>query len=303
MMLKKLSATLVSVTTAAALCVGCSSSDGSGDTGPQPDENGITTIKLGVTDAGKKQWPILIEKAKAENINVELVPYTDYVTPNKALAEGQIDVNRYQHLIFLAQNQANTKDTLVPIASTEVFPLPLYWKGHDSLDGIEGQTVAIPNDPTNGGRAIKVLEKAGLITLKDNAKNALSPTPSDIDEANSKVAINDVDATQTAIVWDNGTPAVINQNFLQRAGIDPTTALTADDPKDASSEPYINVWVTRPEEADNEAINRITEIWYDPEVQVAVAEDTGHSAVTVKKPREELQKILDKLVDEVKANN
>ncbi|MFD2456141.1 MetQ/NlpA family ABC transporter substrate-binding protein [Corynebacterium mendelii] len=302
-MLKKLSATLVSVTTAAALCVGCSSSDGSGDTGPQPDENGITTIKLGVTDAGKKQWPILIEKAKAENINVELVPYTDYVTPNKALAEGQIDVNRYQHLIFLAQNQANTKDTLVPIASTEVFPLPLYWKGHDSLDGIEGQTVAIPNDPTNGGRAIKVLEKAGLITLKDNAKNALSPTPSDIDEANSKVAINDVDATQTAIVWDNGTPAVINQNFLQRAGIDPTTALTADDPKDASSEPYINVWVTRPEEADNEAINRITEIWYDPEVQVAVAEDTGHSAVTVKKPREELQKILDKLVDEVKANN
>ena len=296
----RLAAALAATAAAATALAGCGA-DKAPEGGPVADDSGVTTVRLGVTDAGKKQWPVLQEKAAAENINLELVPYNDYVTPNRALAEGAIDANQYQHLLFLADNQLGTGQELVPIASTEIFPLPLYWKGHDSTDGIDGETVAIPNDPTNGGRAIRVLEQAGLVTLRDGAP--ISPTPADIVEDTSRVSVNQVDPTQTAVVWGEGTPAVVNQNFIDRAGIDPATAIAADDPHDPATEPYINVWVTRAGDEHNAAINRLAELWHSPEVQEAVAEDTGFTSVSVKKTPEELTAILDRLIGDLRAEN
>ncbi|WP_448851514.1 MetQ/NlpA family ABC transporter substrate-binding protein [Corynebacterium sp. 335C] len=291
---------LAATALAATALVGCGANS-TPEGGPVADESGVTTVRLGVTDSAKKQWPVLQEKAAAEDINLELVHYNDYVTPNRALAEGAIDANQYQHLLFLADNQLGTGQELVPIASTEIFPLPLYWKGHDSTEGIDGETVAIPNDPTNGGRAIRVLEQAGLVTLRDGAP--ISPTPADIVQEESRVSVNQVDPTQTAVVWGEGTPAVVNQNFIDRAGIDPATAIAADDPKDPATEPYINVWVTRAGDEDNTAINRLAELWHSPEVQEAVAEDTGFTSVSVKKSREELKGILDGLIEKLRTEN
>ena len=155
------------------------------------------TIKIGTTDGSKKAWEVFESKAKDEGINLEVVDFSDYTTPNKALSEGSIDVNLFQHLKFLAQYNVGENDTLVPVGSTEIVPLALFWKDHDSLDGIEGQSVVIPSDASNQGRAINVLVQAGLVTLKESG--LVTPNPSDIDPAKSKVTVTPVDAAQTPV--------------------------------------------------------------------------------------------------------
>ena len=164
---------------------------------------------------------------------------------------------------------------------------------HDSLDGIEGEEVAIPNDSTNQARAINVLVQAGLLTLKD--KDNLEPTPLDIDEKKSKVKVTPVDAAQTTSAHGEGTPAIINNSFLERAGIDPKTAIFQDDPNSEEAEPYINVFAVREEDADNEDIKKLAELWHSDAVQEGVDEDSAGTSVEVERSQEDLQKILDKL--------
>ena len=214
-------------------------------------------------------------------------------TPNKALSEGSIDVNLFQHLKFLAQYNVGENDTLVPVGSTEIVPLALFWKDHDSLDGIEGQSVVIPSDASNQGRAINVLVQAGLVTLKENG--LVTPNPSDIDPAKSKVTVTPVDAAQTPVAYGEGRPAIINNSFLDRAGIDPKSSVFQDDPSSEEAEPYINAFVTREEDQDNDNIAKLVEIWQSPEVTEAVAEDSRGTSVPVKRSKEDLKKILERI--------
>lgn len=251
------------------------------------------TIKIGTTDSAKKAWQVYEKKAQEAGINLTVQDFSDYNTPNDALAQGQLDVNLFQHLKFLANYTAGTGQKLTPVGSTEVVPLALFWKDHSSLDGIEGKSVAIPNDSTNQGRAINVLVQAGLITLKK--KDTLDPTPADIDAGASKVTVTPVEAAQSPVAYGEGQPAIINNSFLDRAGIDPKTSVFQDDPSSASAEPFINVFVTREEDKDNDKIAKLVELWHDPDVQAAVAEDSKGTSVEVKRSPEELQQILHKL--------
>ena len=251
------------------------------------------TIKIGTTDGSKKAWEVFESKAKDEGINLEVVDFSDYTTPNKALSEGSIDANLFQHLKFLAQYNVGENDTLVPVGSTEIVPLALFWKDHDSLDGIEGQSVVIPSDASNQGRAINVLVQAGLVTLKENG--LVTPNPSDIDPAKSKVTVTPVDAAQTPVAYGEGRPAIINNSFLDRAGIDPKSSVFQDDPSSEEAEPYINAFVTREEDQDNENIAKLVEIWQSPEVTEAVAEDSRGTSVPVKRSKEDLKKILERI--------
>src|SRR5699024_3460343 len=100
-----------------------------------------------------------------------------------------------------------------------------------------------------------------------------------------------VDAAQTTAVFHEGRPAVINNSFLERAGIDPLDAIFQDDPDKEQAEPYINVWVTTPERADDETINRLAEIWEGEAVTEAIMESSGNTAVKVDRPREDLEQI------------
>ena len=193
----------------------------------------------------------------------------------------------------MAEYNHGNSTNLVPIVATEIVPLALFWKDHDSLDGIEGEEVAIPNDSTNQARAINVLVQAGLLTLKD--KDNLEPTPLDIDEKKSKVKVTPVDAAQTTSAHGEGTPAIINNSFLERAGIDPATAIFQDDPNSEEAEPYINVFAVREEDADNEDIKKLAELWHSDAVQEGVDEDSAGTSVEVERSQEDLQKILDKL--------
>ncbi|QNE88990.1 methionine ABC transporter substrate-binding protein [Corynebacterium incognita] len=272
---------------AAALALsGCSTSS---------DNDGVVTI--GTTDAALPEWEVLKKLAAEEGIKVKMQAFAEYNTPNQALAEGKTDTNKFQHLKFLAEYNAGNGTNLVPLASTQIYPMPLFWKDHDSLDGIEGQSVAIPNDATNQGRAINLLAAHGLLKLKEEGKT--TPTPADIDEAASKVKVTPVDAAQTPSAYGEGSPAVITNSFFKRANIDPNTAIVDDEGK-ANTDPYINVWAVREEDATNEQVKKLAELYLSDEVKAAVQETTGGTTVFVDKPQEELQKILDQLEEEAK---
>ncbi|MBG9288048.1 MetQ/NlpA family ABC transporter substrate-binding protein [Corynebacterium belfantii] len=279
------SVTLISASLiAAAGLVACSNSSDS------PDQ---VTVKIGTTDGSKKSWKVFEDKAKEAGIKLDIKNFSDYSTPNDALAQDQLDVNLFQHLKFLAEYNVGKNADLTPVGATEIVPLALFWKDHTSLDGIEGKSVAIPNDPSNQGRAINVLVQAKLLTLKK--EGLITPTPSDVDEAKSKVKLTPVDAAQTTTAYGEGTPAIINNSFLDRAGIDPRLSVFQDDPNSAEAEPYINAFVTKAEDKDDANIAKLVEIWHSKEVQDAVAEDSKGTSVPVQRNTEELKKILDRL--------
>lgn len=261
---------------------------------------GGSTIKIGTTDSEKKVWKVLEQKASEQGITIQMVPFSDYNTPNDALAQGALDLNLFQHLKFLATYNVGAEQDLTPIGASEIVPLGLYWKDHENLDGIEGQEVAIPNDSSNQGRAINVLVQANLITLKE--PNIITPTPADIDESKSKVTVRGVDAANTTTAFNEGRPAVINNNFLERAGIEPGQAVFKDDPNSTEAEPYINVFVARKADVDKEEYKKIVEIFHDPEVIQANSEDSRGTNVAVDRPANELQDILKRLEDDERQN-
>ena len=250
-------------------------------------------IRIGTTDANLREWDVFQDLAEEEGIDVEIVTFADYNTPNDALAQDQLDVNKFQHLQFLSNYNVGADQDLQAISATEIYPLALFWQDHDSLDGIEGERVAIPNDATNQGRAINVLVQAGLVTLRE--EGLLDPSPADIDTEASEVEVTPVDAAQATLAYNEGTPAVINNSFLERAGIDPNSAIFQDDPSTEQAEQYINVWVTTPELADNEELQQLAELWKDPAVEEAVLESSGGTAVPVDLTDEELADIQQRL--------
>jgi len=282
MQIRRAAAATAAVTVAATSLVACSS-----------DADDDKTITVGTTDDAKQAWVAFEQEAKDAGYDIDIKSFSDYNTPNQALNQGELDTNNFQHLKFLAEYNHGNGTNLVPIVATEIVPLALFWKGHDSLDGIEGEEVAIPNDSTNQGRAINVLVQAGLITLKKDG--LITPTPLDIDEKKSKVKVVPVDAAQTPSAHGEGTPAIINNSFLARAGIDPATAVFQDDPNSEEAEPYINVFAVREEDADNEDIKKLAELWHSDAVQKGVDEDSAGTSVEVERTPEELQEILDKL--------
>lgn len=260
--------------------------------GDKADDNTLS-LRVGTTEAGSQAWDTIEEEAKKNGLDLDVVSFSDYTTPNKALSEGTIDANAFQHLKFLSGYNTGENANLVPVASTYIVPLSLFWKGHDSIDGIEGETVAIPNDPSNQGRAIKVLEGAGLLTLKDT--DTLTPTPADIDESASKVKVNPLAAEQTTVAYGEGKPAIINNNFLGRAGIDASTAAYKDDPNSDTAEPYINVIAVQEGHENDPAVQKFIEIYQTKAVEDAQAADTNGTSKPVRRPAEELKEILHKL--------
>lgn len=256
------------------------------------DDNDSGTIVIGSTEADKSQWRVFKEKATEAGLDVEIKGFTDYNTPNRALDDGSLDVNQFQHIQFLAQSNVESGSDLKVLGATQIFPMGIYGKNANSVEDIEkAGEVVIPNDNTNGGRAIFVLEKAGLVTLKSD--DVVAPTPADIDTTTSKVKVKAVDASQTAVAYNDGSVAAINNNFMVAADVTPDDAIIKDDPDDAAAAPYINVWAARADDIDNEDYLKLVELFHDPDVQAAVQEDTSGSAVEVTgKSQDDLNQIL-----------
>ncbi|GAB6939700.1 MetQ/NlpA family ABC transporter substrate-binding protein [Isoptericola variabilis] len=266
--------------------------------GGSGNAEGDGTLRIGVVGASDDKWAVFTDKAKEEGLDVELVDLQDYTQANPSLSQGELDANQFQHLQFLAGYNVDADDDLTPIGATAVYPLGLYSEKHASLEEIPaGGEVAVPNDPTNLARALLVLQEAGLIELKDGG-SAVS-TEADV-LPSSKVTVTPVAAEQTPIQLKSVDASIVNNDFLEDAGLDPASALFQDDPDSEAAAPYINVWVARAEDKDDPDLAKLVEISHSDEVVAAEQKASGDTAVIKDNSPEELQEILSGLEDDIR---
>lgn len=210
----KLAAVLAGVLALALLAAGCGGSDSkAGGTSSKP-------IKIGAT-AGSHADVVhaVAEEAKKQGMNVEVVEFSDYITPDKALAEGDLDLNSYQHAPFLNNFNTQNNTKLVPIGNTILMRMGIYSdKIHDLKAVPDGAVVAIPNDPTNGGRGLVLLEKAGLIKLK--AGVGFKATVNDVVENPKHLQFRELEAAQLPRSLADVDLAVITMNYVMSSGMD-----------------------------------------------------------------------------------
>lgn len=281
-------ASLVAASLALTGCAGSSSSD--------------ETVKIGVVGASDPYWETFTEAAEAEGITVELIDFTDYNQPNPALSEGELDLNQFQHIQYLADYNVANDDDLVPIGATAIYPLGIFSTKHAELSEIpEGGTVAVPSDPSNRARALNVLQAAELIELTDGG--TLFSTPAEIDEAASKVKVTEMDASFTATSLSDVDAAVVNNDFVTDAGLKFEEALYQDDPADEGAKYFINIFAATSAEKDNATFKKLVEIYQSNEdVQAGVLENSGDSAILLDTPVGDLEQILKDAEDQIKSN-
>ena len=190
--------------------------------------NADVTVRLGVTGSVyDEMWQPVKEALAKEGITLEVIQFTDYVTPNRALDDGDIDLNGFQHQIYFADELASRGYKLTNIANTFVVPLNLYSIKIKTLDEVkDGDVIAIPNDPTNGGRAIKVLATSGLITLREGA--GFNPAKEDIAAYNKKITIQELAANAIPSALPDITAGVINDTYALDYGLKASDAVFAD---------------------------------------------------------------------------
>lgn len=229
-------------------------------------------VKLGLVGDDTRVWDNVKERLAKDGIELEYVKFTEYSQPNVALADGSIDLNAFQHQIFLDSYLEEHKDQeLVSIGNTVNAPLGVYSKKiKDIKDLKEGDTVAIPSDPTNGGRALRLLQTAGLIKV-DEAKG-YKPTVSDIKENKLNLKIQELDASQTARALDDVTASIINSGVAVDAGYTPSKDAIYLEPVDKSSKPYVNIIVARKKDAENATYKKIVEAYQTEDTKKVIEE-------------------------------
>ena len=221
MKLKRIIALSLSAAGLALALTACGSSSSASDDAAQASgsSDAQTTVKLGVVGAIYEDiWAPAKEKLADEGIDLEIVQFSDYVTPNNALANGDIDLNAFQHRIYLQNEIDNYGYAIQNIGNTFIIPLNLYSQKVSSVDELkDGDVVAIPDDLTNGGRALKVLEAAGLIELDPNA--AFNPTVDDITSYKVNITIEELKANTIPSVLPDVAAAVVNGNYALDFGL------------------------------------------------------------------------------------
>ena len=216
-------------------------------------------VKLGLTGVIYEDiWNPIKEELAKEGIDLEYVQFSDFSLPNEALNAGEIDINAFQHHAYFNNDVEKNGYDITPIADTFIIAMNLYSDSVKSVDEIkDGDVIAIPDDASNGGRALKVLANAGLITLKAEAGS--NPTVADIDTYNVKIEIKEMGAADIPSVLPDVTAAVINGNYALDYGIDPTTAIYEETEYDDDS--YFCLMAVRSSDADDAVYKRIVELF------------------------------------------
>lgn len=236
------------------------------------------TVKLGVVGANNEVWESVKEQLKKENINLEIVEFSDYTQPNAALSEKEIDLNSFQHQIFLDNYNLEHKTDLVSIGNTVSAPLGIYSdKLKDVKELKDGAEIAIPNDATNGGRALLLLQTAGLIKV-DPAKKQ-TPTVNDITENKQKLKITELDASQTARALQDIDASVINSGMAVDAGLIPNKDAIFLEPVDETSKPYVNIIVAREADKDNAVYKKIVEAYQQDGTKKVIKETSKGASI------------------------
>lgn len=253
MNLKKLTAGTLAVFAAAALLAGCG---GEKKTEKAPEEK--KKIVVGITPGYSEEiMDFVKDEAKKQGLDVELKVFSDYVTPDQALAQKEIDLNSFQHGPFLDAFNKKNGTKLVSIGKTYLAPLKLYsTKIKDIKELKDGDKIAIPNDPSNGGRAILMLSKLGLIKVKDGVK-ASDLTVNDITDNPKHLQILELEAAQLPRSLDDTAASVINAGYANSAKLDPNLAIAKED----NTSPYVNIIAAREEDKDNPTYVKFVKIF------------------------------------------
>ena len=233
------------------------------------------TIKIGVTPGPHAQ---ILEKVKEiaakDGLEIEILEFSDYVVPNQALSDGELHANSFQHKPYLDNQVADRGFDLVDVAYTVNFPLGIYSRKHGSFDDLpDGATVGIPNDPTNGGRALLVIADHGHIKLDE--EKGLRVTVADITGNPKNLNFIELDAAQLPRSLDDTDASAVNSNYALEAGLNPST-----DPilAEGAKAPYINLIAVRSADKDTGWVRQLVAAYHTDEVRQFVL-DTFKGAV------------------------
>jgi len=245
------------------------------------DSGSEEIIKVGTTTSETPTWNLVAELAAEEEIEIEVVRFDDYVQPNLALDNEEIDLNAFQTVVYFDSFIEDRGLELSPVGTTNIWPMGIYSNEINDISELaDGDQVIIPNDPTNLGRALGLLEQAGVVTLVDDFDGTgglenVVDNPKNLD-------IVAVDAGQTARGLEDAAISVINSDMAINAGLNPTH-----DPifrEDASNKAYINIIAARTDRKDEEAFQKIVEIYHSDEVSSFIEEEFEGAAVPIKEP-------------------
>lgn len=237
-----------------------------------------TSLKVGATPEPHAAVLNLVkEDLKAKGIDLQVVEFTDYVTPNDAVEAGDIDANYFQHIPYLESFNKEKGYHLVNAAGIHVEPFALYSKKIKKIDDLKKKaTIAIPNDPTNEGRALLLLQEAGLITLKEGA--GITATPLDIKKNPKKLKFKEIEAASLPRVLGDVDAAVINGNYAIPAGL---SAKKDGLFVEGSSSPYVNVIAVKAGNENKEEIKALIEAVKSEKVRNYISERYPNGEVVV----------------------
>lgn len=244
------------------------------------DAKASEPIKIGVVGEVNEVWDFVKEKLASDGVEIELVKFTDYATPNVALAEGELDLNSFQTKIFMDSFNEDHGENLVAIADTVIAPLGIYSSTIKDVSEIkENDVIAIPNDVSNEGRALLLLQTAGLIEVDPEKKQI--PVVEDITSNPLNLTFETLDSSQTARALEDVTASVINSGMAVDAGFIPTEDAVFLEPVTESSDPYYNAIVSREEDKDNEVFQKIIEAYQAEDTKEVIAETSKGSSIPV----------------------
>lgn len=265
MTMKKTVWALAGLLALGALVAGCS---GEKKEAAQSSDKKVV-LKVGATPVPHAEILNEIKPLLAKDgIDLQIIEFTDYVKPNLSLNDKEIDANFFQHEPYLKKFAADRKLDLVNLVAVHIEPMGVYSKKLKDIKSVpDGAKVAIPNDPTNGGRALNILAKAGLIKLKDGV--GISATVGDIVDNPKNLKITEAEAAMLPRTLDDVDLAVINSNFAMEAKLNPTKDALFIEPKDS---PYANIVAVRKGDENRKEIQALKKALTSPEVKKFIEE-------------------------------
>ena len=255
--MKKTGIWLTSLLMIGLLLTGCG-----GGTDTTKDGGKKTVVKVAASSTPSGEILSHLKPALAkEGVELQIVEMSDYIKPNLTLSDKEVDANLFQHKPYLDKFVADRGLKLSAVADLYLAPLRVYSKQVKNLADLPaGAIIAIPNDPTNGGRALLVLEQAGLIKLREGA--GLQATARDIVENPKNIKIKEIEAPQLPRSLDDVGAAVINTNYAVQAGLKPTQDAIF---SEQSTSPYVNVLVVRTGDENRPEIQKLIAALKSPE--------------------------------------
>lgn len=221
-------------------------------------------LKIGVTAGPHAQIFEQVKRiAEKDGLKIQIVEFSDYVQPNAALATGDLDANSYQHKPYLDQQIKDRGYRLVNVGYTVNFPIGLYSKKVKRLEDLkEGAKFGIPNDPTNGGRVLLVLQDKGLIKLRPEA--GLKATPLDVIDNPKKLKFVELDAAQLPRSLDDLDASAVNTNYALSAGLQPNRDAIA---QESAKSPYVNLIAVREQDKDKPWVAKLVKAYHSEEIR------------------------------------